>query len=136
MDEKLLAVLVGAGAGAAGYWFTTLWMRPILQYRELRSKVFADLIFYAQVVNAEGLSERMRKLYEDRITSNRRHSAELAACLTELPTWYRWCLRRKGQSPEDAVVQLIGFSNTTEYDAAAKRVERIKSSLGIKSEVA
>ena len=70
MDEKLLAVLLGIFAGAIGYWITTFWMRPILQYRELRMKVFADFIFYAQVVNAEGLNDRMKALYEERITSN------------------------------------------------------------------
>lgn len=86
MDEKLLAVLLGSIAGAMGYWITTFWMKPILLYRDLRMKVFADFIFYAQVVNADGLSERMKTLYEERITSNRRHSADLAACLIELPS--------------------------------------------------
>ena len=60
MDEKLLAVLLGIIAGGIGYWITTFWMKPILQYRELRLKVFADFIFYAQVVNADGLNDRMK----------------------------------------------------------------------------
>ncbi|MBE0546238.1 MAG: hypothetical protein IH627_00995 [Rubrivivax sp.] len=134
MDEKLLAVLVGTVAGAVGYWVSTFWMKPILQYRELRTKVFADLIFYAQVVNANGLNERMKKLYEDRALANRRASAELAACLNDLPTWYRWWLDRKGQSPELAVKNLIGYSNTTEYEAADKRVRAIKKALGFTAE--
>ena len=37
--------------------------------------------------------------------------------------------------PERAATDLIGFSNTTEYEAADKRVERIKVALGIKAEV-
>ena len=113
MDEKLVAVIVGVIAGAVGYWISTFWMKPILQYRELRTKVFADFIFYAQVVNADGLSDRMKELYEGRITSNRRNSADLAACLPELPAWYKWWLHRKGQSPERAATHLIGYSNTT-----------------------
>ena len=132
MDEKLLAVLLGIVAGAIGYWVTTFWMKPILQYRELRMKVFADSIFYAQVVNAEGLNERMQKLYEDRIVANRRSSADLAACLTELPGWYRWWLRRCGCAPERGASLLIGYSNTTEYDQAAKLMRVIKKSLGYK----
>jgi hypothetical protein len=52
MDEKLISALVGAASGGVWYWFTTFWMKPILQYRELRSNIFADLIFHAQVVNA------------------------------------------------------------------------------------
>lgn len=134
MDEKLLAVLLGIIAGGIGYWITTFWMKPILQYRELRLKVFADFIFYAQVVNADGLNERMKALYEDRIASNRRNSADLAACLIELPSWYRWWLHRKGQAPERAASHLIGYSNTTEYEAAAKVMRAIKRSLGFKDD--
>jgi len=134
MDEKLLAVLIGIVAGAVGYWFTTFWMKPILQYRELRVKVFADFIFYAQVVNAEGLNERMKTLYEDRITSNRRHSADLAACLSELPHWYEWWLRLRGQAPERAATRLIGYSNTTEYEQANKVMSAIKKDLGFKGD--
>lgn len=135
MDEKLLTVLIGVVAGTLGYWFTTFWMKPILQYRELRSKVLIDLIFYAQVINAEGLNERMQKLYEDRVVANRRLAAELIACLLELPFWYKRWLRLSGHMPERAATDLIGFSNTTEYEIASKRVERIKIALGIKVEV-
>ena len=62
--DKIVIALVGIASGAIGYWFTTFWMKPILQYRELRSRILADLIFYAQVDNADGLNERMQKLYE------------------------------------------------------------------------
>jgi len=135
MDEKLFAVLIGVVTGTVGYWFTTFWMKPILQYRELRSKVLIDLIFYAQVINADGLNERMKNLYEERVVSNRRLSAELTACFLDLPFWYKWWLRSRGHMPERAAIDLIGFSNTTEYEAAAKRVERIKAALGIKAEM-
>lgn len=134
MDEKLLAIFLGVVSGAIGYWITTFWMKPILGYRELRVKVFADFIFYAQVVNAQGLNDRMKELYEQRITSNRRHSADLAACITELPPWYRWWLNRKGQAPERAASLLIGYSNTTEYEPAAKMMMAIKKALGFKGD--
>jgi hypothetical protein len=134
MDEKLIVVFIGVASGAAGYWINTFWMRPILQYRDLRMKVFADFIFYAQVINADGLNDRMQKLYEDRIVSNRRSSADLAACLLELPLWYKWWLRCRGQTPEDAVTHLIGYSNTTEYEAADKRIRAIKKALGYKND--
>lgn len=134
MDEKLLAVLVGIVAGAAGYWIATFWMKPILQYRELRMKVFADFIFYAQVVNADGLNDRMKLLYGDRIIANRRNSADLAACVVELPHWYKWWLRRKGCAPERAASHLIGYSNTTDYEQAAKVMSAIKKALGLKED--
>jgi hypothetical protein len=56
MDEKLLAVVLGIASGAAGYWITTFWMKPILQYREQRTKIFADFIYYAQVARSKGRS--------------------------------------------------------------------------------
>lgn len=135
MDEKLIIALIGVAFGAVGYWFTTFWMKPILQYRELKSKVLVDLIFYAQVINAEGLNERMQKLCEERTESNRRRSAELTACVLELPVWYKWWLQARGHSPERAATDLLGFSNTYEYEAAAERVKRIKGALGFKTEV-
>ena len=134
MIDKLLAVLVSIIFGAMGYWITTFWMKPILLYRELRMKVFADFIFYAQVVNADGLNDQMKSLYEERITANRRHSADLAACLIELPSWYRWWLHRKGQAPERAAKYLIGYSNTTEYEAAENARRTIKNALGFKDD--
>jgi hypothetical protein len=133
--DKLLPALIGVIAGTVGYWFTTFWMKPILQYRELRSKVLIDLIFYAQVINPGGLNERMQALYEERVVSNRRLSAELTACFLELPFWYKRWLRSKGHMPERAATDLIGCSNTTDYEASSKRVERIKVALGIKTEV-
>ena len=134
MNDKLVTSLIGIVAGVLGYWFTTFWMKPIVRYRELRSSILSDLIFYAQVTNAVGLNDRMKELYERRIESNRRHSADLTACLLELPFWYMWWLQTKGHSPERAATDLIGFSNTTEYDAANTRIESIKKSLGLKTE--
>jgi hypothetical protein len=134
MDEKLVATLVGAVAGAIGYWFTTFWMKPIVRYRELKSSILSDLIFYAQVTNPQNLGERLKELYERRVESNRRQSADLTACLLELPFWYKWWIRRKGHSPEIAATQLIGFSNTTDHEQADRRVEKIKKALGLKTD--
>jgi len=41
---------------------------------------------------------------------------------------------RKGQAPERAASHLIGYSNTTEYEAAAKVMRAIKRSLGFKDD--
>jgi hypothetical protein len=84
MDEKLLAVTLGIVAGAVGYWVTTFWMKPILQYRELRTRIFADLIYFAQVVNAEGLSERCRN-------STRNASSRIVAVQPIWPRAYTNC---------------------------------------------
>lgn len=128
-------MLIGILAGAIGYWVTTFWMKPILRYLELRSKILSDLIYFAQVINTDGLNNRMQKLYEERIESNRRTSAELLGCLLELPCWYLLWLQFKDCHPEIAAQDLIGLSNTTEYDAADRRVEQIKKALCIKTMV-
>ena len=83
MDTNLIAATVGIFAGAVGYWVATFWMRPILRYKEIRSKVLSDFILYAQVTNADGLNDRMKELYEERVFENRRSAADLAACLME-----------------------------------------------------
>jgi hypothetical protein len=131
MDDKLIATFIGLVSGAIGYWFTTFWMKPILQYRELRSKILIDLVYYAQVINAQGMNERLQILYEERIESNRRCSAALTALLIELPFWYKYWLQLCGCKLEAAATDLMGFSNTTDYDVAADRVRRIKAALCI-----
>ena len=55
----------------------------------------------------------------------------LMLSITENPCIRRW-LHRRGQSPERAVSHLIGYSNTTEYEAAEKRVVGIKKALGFR----
>ncbi len=132
MDKNLLTVSLSIFAGAIGYLVTTFYIRPILQYHELRMKIFADFIFYAQVEIEDGLNDRLKALYEERIKSNRRNSGDLAALLNELPSWYKWWLYRQGQDPEEASRLLIGYSNATEYDGAAKRMKAIKKALGFK----
>jgi len=42
-------------------------------------------------------------------------------------------LRQKGYRPEEAARHLIGFSNTTEYDAADKKENAIRRHLGLKN---
>ena len=53
MDDKLISVIIAIVFGALGYLVTTFWMKPILRYHELRSKVLSDFIYFAQVINAD-----------------------------------------------------------------------------------
>ncbi len=132
MNEKLLTALIAITTGALGYLFTTFWMRPVIRYGELQSKVLADLIFYAQVVNADGLNERMQKLYEQRVEANRKLSAELTTCYLELPAWYKWWLRRKGHLPERAATDLWVSqtpASTTPRDAVSRESRLLWASI-------
>ena len=134
MDVTLLVAIIGILAGAIGYWFTTFLMQPILRYRNLKHKVLADFIYFAQMRNAEGLSDDMKKLLRERVLSNRKSSSELTATIQELPYWYLKYLRIKGHQPEEAAKHLIGFSNTTEYDQSHKIESLIRRQLGLPPE--
>ncbi len=131
MDVGLLSALIGILAGALSYWFTTFSMQPILKYRDIRNQILMDFIYYAQVINVEDLNEEMQTLYRQRILSNRRSSAQLSAAIQDLPKWYLFYLRHKGNCPKEAARHLIGYSNTTDYEAAHKKEDAIKRMLGL-----
>lgn len=85
MDVSLWAALIGIMAGGIGYWFSTFVMQPILRFRNIRNRVLRDFIYYAQVINADGLNDDMKKLYRERVLSNRKTSADLTAAILDLP---------------------------------------------------
>lgn len=134
LDINLIAALIGVLAGAAGYWIAVFWMQPILRYRSIRNRVHSDFIFYAQVVNADGLNEELQRLHRERILSNRKASAELSAAALELPFWYAWWLRRRTRDPAKAAQYLINYSNTREYDQAHQVQALIRRLLGLPPE--
>ena len=117
--------------GALGYWFTTFIMQPIMRYRDLKNQILMDFIYYAQVINAEGLNDDMKALFRERVLENRRSSAQLRAAILLLPRPYLSYLRHKGHRPEEAARHLIGYSNTTEYEAAHKAEDAIRIWLGL-----
>lgn len=132
--EQYIIVFLSILAGAGGYLLTTFWFQPIIRYREIKHQVFADLIFYANAINANGLAETMQDRMEQLTDSNRRHSAELQASYNELPNWYKKWLNHNGENPMDAATQLMGLSNTIDYGSADKRIEKIKGKLKIFSD--
>jgi hypothetical protein len=44
-----------------------------------------DFIYYAQVVNADGLNDEMKTLYRERVLANRKSSAQLTVAILDLP---------------------------------------------------
>jgi hypothetical protein len=131
MDVRLWAVLIGIFWGAIGYLFTTFSMQPILRFRDIRNQVLMDFIYYAQVVSAEGYNDEMQKLFRERVLANRKASAQLSAAVQELPCWYLRYLKMKGLAPGEVASQLIGYSNTTDYDQADKVEDFIRRKLGL-----
>lgn len=134
MDINLVTALIGITAGALGYWLSTFHIQPILRFNDVRNQVLMDFIYYAQVVNAVGLNEEMQNLYRERVLANRKASAQLFAATQSLPFWYRCYLKLKKWAPEEAAKHLICFSNTTEYEQAAKVQAFIRKRIGLPPE--
>lgn len=135
MEKNLLTVLIGIAAGAVGYWLSTFHIQPILRFHEVRNQVLMDFIYYAQVINSEGLNEEMQKLYHERVLANRKASAQLFAATQGLPWWYRRYLKLRKWEPEEAARRLIGFSNTNEYKESARIQAHIREKIGLPPEI-
>lgn len=134
MDVSIVSVIIGVGAGALGFWVSTFWIQPILRYRDLKHKIHRDFIYFAQVINVQDLNDDMQILYRERTLSNRNMSASLSAAVLELPPLYKMYLKFKGLDPRSAAEQLIGYSNTTEYEMSHKIQASIRKKLGLPPE--
>ena len=129
--EAIISVI----CGAIGYLAATFWFRPMLRYYDLKHNLIVDLIFYANAINPEGMSDLLKNQHEKRILSLRKHSAEFLACYLDLPSWYKCILRKIKEEPLNASGDLMGLSNTCECDAAYRRVEKIKKYLRINAPI-
>jgi hypothetical protein len=125
--ETLLNIL----AGAAGYLVINFWIRPIKRYYDLKHDLVVDLIFYANAVNPEGMGVVIKEQHERRVLALRKHSAAFLACYQYLPRWFKYILSKRGEEPCNASPELMGLSNTRDFDATAKRVEKIRKYLRI-----
>lgn len=134
MDNAVTSAFFGFLFGAFGYWITTFWVQPILLYRSVRSRIHSDLIYYAQVVNDDDLSDEMKNLYNKRVLANRKAAAELSAVCHELPFWYKFILNFLKIYPYKAASKLILYSNTRDYDESAKAELGIRQFLGLPEE--
>ena len=132
MDVTIKAALIGVASGAMGYWIATFYIQPILRYRELKSKVHQDFIYYAQVVNADGFNEDMQDLYKERWLANRKSSAMLSSIIVDLPCLYAWYLKTiKKQNLGEAARNLIGYANNKGHGHAHQLEQRICKNLGL-----
>jgi hypothetical protein len=131
----IIAALIGILTGALGFLLPTFYFQPILRYRDAKFQILSDLIFYANAINTDvkdlqgDVKEEFEKRGWARVEANRRNSADLMACFHNLPSIYRWFLRRRGENPDVAASELMGFSNTHDWDIAAARCEKIRNSL-------
>ena len=131
MTHEMQSFILGLAAGAGGYLVVTFWLHPLLKYREIHGQVHSDLIYFANATNANGLNAEMERRMWERVSANRRHSADLLAVFEVLPWWYRKWLACRGRDPRRAAVDLLGLSNTFDHTGATVRVNRIRAALGL-----
>jgi len=129
--DKFLITIFSIFCGAVGFLFTNFWFQPILRYRQIKSQIISDIVFYANAINPENLNDEMKQRVIDRMVSNRKHSADLTACFYNLPSFYRFYLRKRGEKPDFASREFMGLSNTTEYESANRRIDKIQELLKI-----
>jgi len=129
--KEAAVLLLGLFLGGAGYIATNFWFLPLLRYIQLRHDITYSLIFFGNAINPENVCDMLKRRYEERIETNRRHAAEIAACYYRLPFWYRFYLRVVCENPITASKNLIGLSNCSNDSNAGVHIENIKRSLRI-----
>jgi hypothetical protein len=121
--------------GAIGYLIVEFYYQPILRYRQVRSKVVADLVFYANALRPMGPVPTPGDRFFEGKEANRRSASDLEAALEELPTWYKKWLSWRGERPDDAVSELIGLSNSGDVRDGHIRVRDIHRLLRLRKNV-
>lgn len=127
--EEFWITLLSIAAGSLGYLIVTFWVQPILRYREIKYRVAADLVFFANALDLQKQNGSFREDTLNRMKNNRRCAAELAAIFSDLPLWYRWLLCMRSENPLEASKNLIGLSNSTAWRDAEKFIEGVKMNL-------
>lgn len=118
--EEFLITLLSITAGAIGYLIITFWIQPSLRYRDIKYRVAADLVFFANAIDLQKDDGTLRKDTQQRKENNRRCASELKAIYSDLPSWYRVLLKKRKENPIEASKDLIGLSSSSNWrDAEA-----------------
>jgi hypothetical protein len=129
--EPFLIMLLSIGAGAVGYLVVTFWVQPILRYREIKYRLAADLVFFANALELQKQDGTLRQDTLQRKDSNRRCAAELRAIYSDLPFWYRLLLEKRKENPVEASKDLIGLSNSSTWREAEGFEKDVRKKLKI-----
>jgi len=129
-----MEVLLAAIVGGVAFLIVNFWMQPLLRCKDVKHQVISDLVFYANAINVDGMDQEMQNRRWERCRQNRVHAAELKACFYALPRWYRWWLRQCGECPEKASKNLIGLSNSNDFDTARKFARHLRLALRLPAE--
>lgn len=127
--EQFLITLLSIAAGAAGYLIITFWVQPILRYRDIKYRVAADLVFFANAIELQKHDGALREDTQQRKDSNRRCASELKAIYSDLPYWYCLLLKKRKENPIEASKDLIGLSNSSNWRDAEPFEKGVRKNL-------
>jgi len=127
--DQVWITLLSIAAGALGYLIATFWVRPILRYKDIKSQVASDLVFFANAIELQKLDGSVREDTLQRKDANRKRAADLTAIYFELPGWYRLGLKWRKENPGEASSELIGLSNSSSRDEAKNYIQGVKNYL-------
>ena len=125
----VVGILLAFMLGFVSQWGLLFWITPIHEYKKLRARVLSDLDFYANAI-APPTQRDVNAPFDDRRAANRRQSTDLSVLLAELPWFYQRYLDWKKVEVAAAARELMGLSNTIEYDSALSRMDKIRQYLG------
>lgn len=127
--EQFLITLLSIAAGAVGYLIVTFWVQPILRYRDIRYRVIADLVFFANALELLKTDGSFRKDTEQRQENNRRCASDFEAIVCYLPSGYRWWLKWRDENPMKASKGLFGLATSNDSENAKHYIAEIRKHL-------
>jgi hypothetical protein len=101
-------VAAGFLGGAAAWFATNFWGRPIAKFLELRLQAQETILFHANIGPYLADTERLPKASDDL----RRIAAQIGGITATSSPVILWLLRRRGYDLPAATEHLIGLSNT------------------------
>lgn len=131
--EQFWITLLSIAFGAVGYYVVTFHIQPILRYRDIKYRVAADLVFFANALELQKKNGSFRDDTQKRQENNRRCASDLEAIAHYLPRWYQWWLNRRDENPMEASRYLIGLSNSNDSDNAKHFTGELRKHLRIPS---
>jgi hypothetical protein len=141
LTSIILSTFLPVLFGVLGYFLTSFWISPVIEFRKLKERVVSDFIFYADVLNSSGEEHLKRSKSSEAL---RRHAADLRAINNTLVGWsvFRKLMRLpKSELIDDTSSHLVGMShavyskmNNEGYDEVAlcERMKSIQDNLQIK----
>jgi hypothetical protein len=123
MCSTIVSFLLGVGGAVVGWFVTSFFAKPLIDFLNLRSQVHEEIIF---TNNVDKMVDHKKANYEKAVETLRHLGAKVQATnenvsVSPLFLPLRWCLSTRGYDLRSAGRSLIGLSNSLiEGDRAAE----------------